>query len=102
MPCAAPTTTPPCAPTTPPASTADRWSVDPAPRSPHAYGNSIDINPWENPFASGYGWTPNSTWQRRTSPAAITYRGANDPVVAVLRRHGFRWLGFADLHHFQR
>ena len=74
----------------------------PGTRSPHAYGNSIDINPWENPFASGYGWTPNSTWQRRTTPAASTYRGANDPVVAVLRRHGFRWLGFADLHHFQR
>lgn len=74
----------------------------PGTRSPHAYGSSIDINPWENPFASGYGWTPNSTWQRRTTPAAITYRGANDPVVAVLRRHGFRWLGFADLHHFQR
>lgn len=74
----------------------------PGTRSPHAYGNSLDINPWENPFASGYGWTPNNTWQRRTSPASVTYRGANDPVVGVLRRHGFRWLGFADLHHFER
>jgi hypothetical protein len=74
----------------------------PGTRSPHAYGGSIDINPWENPFLSSHGYTPNGTWQNRTRPAAVTFRSTGDPVVTVLRRHGFRWLGYADLHHFQR
>ncbi|MFI5425797.1 M15 family metallopeptidase [Aeromicrobium sp. UC242_57] len=70
--------------------------------SPHAVGRSIDINPWENPFASRTGYQPNKSWARRTKPAAITYRGTNDPVVKIFRKHGFRWLGKSDLQHFQR
>lgn len=70
-------------------------------RSPHSYGGSIDINPWENPYRSAKGYTPNSTWQKRSSPASITWRGRTDPVVKIFRKHGFRWLGTADLHHFE-
>ncbi|RYJ07180.1 MAG: M15 family peptidase [Actinomycetales bacterium] len=69
--------------------------------SPHSYGTSIDINPWENPYRSASGYTPNKSWHKRSKPASVTYRGSGDPVVKVFRKHGFRWLGKADLHHFQ-
>lgn len=70
--------------------------------SPHATGRSIDINPWENPFRSRSGYTPNKQWAKRSTPASITWRGGNDPVVKVFRKNGFRWLGASDLHHFER
>lgn len=70
--------------------------------SPHSTGRSIDINPWENPFRSRSGYTPNKQWAKRSKPASITWRGGNDPVVKIFRKNGFRWLGASDLHHFQR
>lgn len=69
--------------------------------SPHSYGTSIDINPWENPYRSASGYTPNKSWHKRSKPASVTYRGSGDPVVKIFRKHGFRWLGKADLQHFQ-
>lgn len=74
----------------------------PGQTSPHTYGRSIDINPWENPFRSARGYTPNASWQKRSNPTNITWRGKKDKVVKIFARHGFRWLGSADLHHFQR
>lgn len=71
-------------------------------RSPHSSGKAIDINPWENPYASPEGWYPNQTWQQRKKPAAVTYRGKGDPVVKAFRKQGFRWLGGFDLQHFER
>ncbi len=80
-----------------------RWVVGrPGARSPHATGRSIDLNPWENPYAVGGKRYPNASWHKRSKPASITWRGSGDPVVKVFRRHGFRWLGASDLHHFQR
>src|SRR3546814_12098830 len=32
----------------------------PGVRSPHSYGGSVDVNPWENPYRSATGYTPNS------------------------------------------
>lgn len=69
-------------------------------RSPHSYGRSIDINPWENPYWAGR-WYPNSWWHSRSKPAAVTWRSSSDPVVKIFRKHGFGWLGVFDLHHFQ-
>ncbi len=69
-------------------------------RSPHSYGRSIDINPWENPYWAGR-WYPNSWWHSRSKPAAVTWRSPSDPVVKIFRKHGFGWLGVFDLHHFQ-
>ena len=69
-------------------------------RSPHSYGRSIDINPWENPYWAGR-WYPNSWWHSRSRPANVTWRSHSDPVVRIFRKHGFGWLGVFDLHHFQ-
>jgi hypothetical protein len=68
--------------------------------SPHASGRSVDINPWENPYASTGGWVPNSWWVGRSHPR-VAWRSRNHPVVALLRKHGFRWTyGTRDAHHF--
>lgn len=69
--------------------------------SPHSYGGSIDVNPWENPFRSRIGYKPNASWATRTRPVRVTYRSSNHTVVKIFRKHGFRWLGSADLQHFQ-
>lgn len=69
-------------------------------RSPHAYGGSIDINTWENPYHSARGWTPNTSWAARSKPTNVTIRGKKDPIVKIFAKHGFRWLGRVDLQHF--
>jgi hypothetical protein len=78
-----------------------RW-VDgrPGVLSPHAYGTAVDINPYENPYNSATGWTPNAQWARvRINPYA--WRTLQDRVVAVMRSHGFAWTyGVNDSQHF--
>ncbi|MCL3837023.1 M15 family metallopeptidase [Aeromicrobium duanguangcaii] len=70
-------------------------------RSPHAYGRAIDVNPWENPFHSSGGWVPNRWFVTHASPARVTWRSSSDPVVKLMRKHGFRWsYGRSDMHHF--
>lgn len=70
-------------------------------RSPHAYGRSLDINPWENPFHSSGGWVPNTWFVTHSSPKRVTWRSSSDPVVKLMRKHGFRWTyGRSDIHHF--
>lgn len=72
----------------------------PGVRSPHAYGRSLDVNPWENPYRASHGWTPNGWWVGRTHPR-VAWRSSAHQVVRIMARHGLRWTyGTADAHHF--
>ena len=74
---------------------------NPGRRSPHSYGRSIDVNPWENPYASpADGWVPNSWWVSRSHPR-VAWRSSSHRMVQIMRAHGFRWTyGRSDNHHF--
>lgn len=70
-------------------------------RSPHSYGRSVDINPWENPYRSATGLVPNTWWHARSHPR-VAWRSSRHPVVATLARRGLRWIyGTRDSHHFE-
>lgn len=72
----------------------------PGVRSPHSYGRSLDINPWENPYRASHGWTPNAWWVGRSHPL-VAWRSSAHQVVSIMREHGIRWTyGTADAHHF--
>ena len=72
----------------------------PGVRSPHSYGRSLDINPWENPYHSSHGWVPNSWWVGRSNPR-VAWRSRAHAVVRLMSRHGLRWTyGTQDAHHF--
>jgi hypothetical protein len=72
----------------------------PGVRSPHAYGRSLDVNPWENPYRSSQGWHPNRWWVSR-SHGRVAWRSRSHAVVRVMRNHGLRWTyGRRDAHHF--
>lgn len=72
----------------------------PGVRSPHSYGRSIDINPWENPYRSARGVVPNSWWVGHSHPR-VAWRSRSHAMVALMARHGFRWTyGLSDIHHF--
>jgi hypothetical protein len=74
----------------------------PGVRSPHSYGDSIDINPWENPYVSQQGTYPNTWWLSR-SHAKVAWRSWTHPVVQAFGSRGFAWGGaYRDYHHFQR
>ncbi|WP_322938208.1 M15 family metallopeptidase [Nocardioides bizhenqiangii] len=69
-------------------------------RSPHSYGRSLDINPWENPYRSPQGVYPNTWWLSRSHPR-IAWRSRGHQVVQIMARHGLRWTyGLNDIHHF--
>ncbi len=74
---------------------------NPSATSPHSYGTSIDLNPWENPYRSQTGLVPNSWWDSASSPYRVVYRSSSHPVVQAFARQGFRWLGRSDWQHFQ-
>ena len=72
----------------------------PGVRSPHSYGRSFDINPWENPYRASYGWEPNGWWVGRSHPR-VAWRSRRHEVVRILADHGFAWTyGTSDAHHF--
>ena len=72
----------------------------PGVRSPHSWGRSLDVNPWENPYRTSSGWVPNGWWVGRSHPT-VAWRSTSHPVVALMARHGLRWTyGTADAHHF--
>ncbi|MDT9591543.1 M15 family metallopeptidase [Nocardioides zeae] len=72
----------------------------PSARSPHSYGRSIDINPWENPYHSAQGVVPNTWWVSRSHPQ-VAWRSRSHQVVQIMARYGFRWTyGTSDAHHF--
>lgn len=73
---------------------------NPGVRSPHSYGRSLDLNPWENPYFSRTGVVPNRWWAGRSHPR-VAWRNRGHAVVQLLARHGFRWTyGTSDAHHF--
>ena len=73
---------------------------DPGTRSPHSYGASIDLNPWENPFHSHVGWLPNSWWAHRQA-GKYAWKSRSHPVVQMMAAAGFRWTyGTSDSQHF--
>jgi hypothetical protein len=73
---------------------------DPGSRSPHSYGGSIDINPWENPFHSHVGWLPNSWWAKKQI-GKYAWKTRSSVVVQLMGQAGFRWTyGTTDSQHF--
>lgn len=71
--------------------------------SPHAYGRSIDINTWDNPYVARTGVFPNryylSDARRAKNPLGLT---AKSPVVKIMRSYGWEWGdSYRDYHHFQ-
>ena len=73
---------------------------NPSVPSPHSYGRSIDINPWENPYRSRQGLVPNSWWHSRSHPR-IAWRSRDHLMVRTMAANGFRWTyGTGDSHHF--
>jgi hypothetical protein len=74
----------------------------PGRQSPHSYGRSIDLNPWENPYVTRRGVYPNRWWLPRDRPGPMVHRSRSHPVVRAFRRQGFVWGGsYSDFHHFQ-
>ncbi|GGU29306.1 M15 family metallopeptidase [Nocardioides albus] len=72
----------------------------PGVRSPHSYGRSLDVNPWENPYRSRDGYVPNRWWPSRSHPR-VAWRSTSHGVVRAMRNNGMRWTyGSGDLHHF--
>jgi len=68
--------------------------------SPHSWGRSFDINPWENPYRSRDGWVPNSWWVGR-SHDQVAWRSRSHLRVRMMADAGFAWTyGVADAHHF--
>lgn len=78
-----------------------RWVTgNPGTRSPHSYGRSLDVNPWQNPYLSRQGWVPNTWWVSRSHPT-LAWRSYSHQVVEALAGAGFRWTyGANDAHHF--
>ena len=73
---------------------------DPGTRSPHSYGASIDLNPWENPFHSHVGWLPNNWWAHREA-GKYAWKSRSHPAVQMMAAAGFRWTyGTSDSQHF--
>ena len=73
---------------------------NPSVRSPHSYGRSLDLNPWENPYRSRTGTVPNSWWQSHSDPR-YAWRSSDHIVVRLLRAAGLRWTyGLGDTQHF--
>ena len=69
-------------------------------RSPHSWGRSFDLDPFENPFHSAVGWLPNAWWIGRSDPT-YAWRSARHRVVRIMRASGFRWTYPAsDPQHF--
>lgn len=72
----------------------------PGVRSPHAYGRSLDVNTWENPYRSRQGTVPNTWWMSRSHPR-VAWRSRSHRVVQVMAQHGLRWTyGNGDTQHF--
>lgn len=72
----------------------------PGVRSPHSWGRSLDVNPWENPYRTSGGWLPTGWWVGRSHPR-VAWRSGSHAVVSLMRGHGVRWTyGTADAHHF--
>lgn len=73
---------------------------NPSRRSPHSWGRSLDLNPWENPYRSKQGVVPNTWWLDHSHPR-VAWRTPSHIVIKVLARHGLVWTyGLDDTQHF--
>lgn len=71
--------------------------------SPHSYGNAIDINTWENPYADQFGLYPDRYWADRHRVSPASFRTASARATRALTSRGFSWgAGYRDWQHFQR
>ncbi len=75
--------------------------------SNHTYGRAIDLNPIENPYVTRSGHTSHSASKKFV--ARIKAKGvilANDKVVRIFKKYGFRWGGdwncCKDYQHFDK
>jgi len=69
--------------------------------SPHAYGNAIDINTWENPYEAPTGVFPDRFYLHRFARARGLFL-AGSAATRALTRHGFVWgASYGDFQHFQ-
>jgi len=69
--------------------------------SPHAYGNAIDINTWENPYEAPTGVFPDRFYLHRFAGARGLFL-AGSAATRALTRHGFVWgASYGDYQHFQ-
>lgn len=72
----------------------------PGVRSNHSTGRAIDINPWENTYASSGGRLPNSWWTGKTV-GKYAWGHARALVPRIMAKHGATWTyGNSDEHHF--
>ena len=72
----------------------------PGVQSPHSYGRSFDVNPWENPYRTSTTWLPNGWWVGRSHPR-VAWRSHDHTVVRLMASHGLHWTyGTRDAHHF--
>lgn len=73
---------------------------NPGVRSPHSWGRSVDMNPWENPYVSRTGPEPNGWWLGHSHPR-VAWRSSSHPVVQAMRAAGFSWTyANGDSQHF--
>ncbi|MFL6107145.1 MAG: M15 family metallopeptidase [Marmoricola sp.] len=73
---------------------------NPGTRSPHSYGASIDLNPFENPFHSRVGWLPNRWWAHK-QVGKYAWKARSSLVVQLMGQAGFRWTyATTDSQHF--
>ncbi len=69
--------------------------------SPHAYGNAIDINTWENPYEGPSGVLPDHFYLHRLGGARGLFLPGSAATRALTRR-GFAWgASYGDFQHFQ-
>jgi hypothetical protein len=72
----------------------------PGSRSPHSWGRSLDLNPWENPYQSQGGIVPDTWWMTRSHPR-VAWRAESHAVVTTMAAHGLSWTyGLVDTQHF--
>ncbi len=78
-----------------------RWvDGNPGTLSPHSYGTAVDINPYENPYHSAVGWTPNAWWAYK-DVSKYTWKQRGDVLVKDMTSSGFSWTyGTGDSQHF--
>lgn len=70
--------------------------------SPHAYGNAIDVNTWENPYVVPSGVYPDRYFTDRARSSPAMFGTAASPATRALTSRGFSWgASYGDWQHFQ-
>jgi hypothetical protein len=70
--------------------------------SPHAFGNAIDINTWENPYAAPTGEFPDTWYEHHRPRSDRSVLQPGSPQVRAFTSRGFVWgASYGDPQHFQ-